>query len=172
MPETTPLKLTSAEQAVADAVVNRIRREWKQECLKAVGIPAMILVCFVAYFSHYIPDDWSALRIGIQSVCVVVTLSALIGTTVLMFKNPKRTWKDVTLITGALLIAAGLLLNAALQWFPCLSSVPALKVVDLVLLFAGIASVVFCLVLRVWDGIRMVKDYRAGRYKKIIDSHF
>lgn len=127
-PETTPLKLTSAEQAVADAAANRIRREWKQECLKAVGIPAMILVCFVAYFSHYIPDYWSALRIGIQSVCVVVTLSALIGTTVLMFKNPKRTWKDVTLITGALLIAAGLLLNAALQWFPCLSSVPALKV--------------------------------------------
>lgn len=171
-PETTPIKLTSAEQAVAEAAANRIRREWKQECLKAVGIPAMILVCFVAYFSHYIPDDWSALRIGIQSVCVVVTLSALIGTTVLMFKNPKRTWKDVTLITGALLIAAGLLLNAALQWFPCLSSVPALKVVDLVLLFAGIASVVFCLVLRVWDGIRMVQDYRAGRYKKILDAHF
>lgn len=171
-PETTPLKLTSAEQAVADAAANRIRREWKQECLKAVGIPAMILVCFVAYFSHYIPDSWSALRIGIQAVCVVVTLSALIGTTVLMFKDPQRTWKDVTLITGALLIAAGLLLNAALQWFPCLSSVPALKVVDLVLLIAGIAPVVFCLVMMVWNGIRTVQDYRAGRYKKIIDSHF
>ena len=170
-PETTPLKLTSAEQAVADAAIARFRREGKRECLKAVGIPAMILVCFVAYFSHYIPDDWSALRIGIQSVCVVVTLSALIGTTVLMFKNPKRTWKDVTLITGALLIAAGLLLNAALQWFPCLSSVPALKVVDLVL-FAGIAPVVFCLVMMVWNGIRTVQDYRAGRYKKILDSHF
>lgn len=171
-PETTTVKFPSAEQAVAEAAANRIRREWKQECLKAVGIPAMILVCFVAYFSHYIPDDWFALRIGIQAVCVVVTLSALIGTTVLMFKNPKRTWKDVTLITGALLIAAGLLLNAALQWFPCLSSVSALKVIDLVLLFAGIASVVFCLVLRVWDGIRMVQDYRAGRYKKILDAHF
>ena len=56
-PETTPLKLTSAEQAVADAVVARIRREWKRECLKTVGIPAMILVCFVAYFSHYIPGQ-------------------------------------------------------------------------------------------------------------------
>lgn len=171
-PETATVKLTSAEQAVAEAAANRIRREWKQECLKAVGIPAMILVCFVAYFSHYIPDDWFALRIGIQAVCVVVTLSALVGTTVLMFKNPKRTWKDVTLITGALLIAAGLLLNAALQWVPCLSSVPTLKVVDLVLLIVGIVPVVFCLVLRVWDGIRMVQDYRAGRYKKILDAHF
>lgn len=171
-PETATVKLTSAEQAVADAAIARFRREGKRECLKAVGIPAMILICFVAYFSHYIPDDWTALRIGIQSVCVVVTLSALIGTTVLMFKNPKRTWKDVTLITGALLIAAGLLLNAALQWFPCLSSVPALKVVDLVLLVAGIAPVVFCLILMVVDGIRTVQDYRAGRYKKILDSHF
>lgn len=171
-PETATVKLTSAEQAVAEAAANRIRREWKQECLKAVGIPAMILVCFVAYFSHYIPDDWFALRIGIQAVCVVVTLSALIGTTVLMFKNPKRTWKDVTLITGALLIAAGLLLNAALQWVPCLSSVPTLKVVDLVLLIVGIVPVVFCLVLMVADGIRTVQDYRAGRYKKILDAHF
>lgn len=171
-PETTTVKFPSTEQAVAEAAANRIRREWKQECLKAVGIPAMILVCFVAYFSHYIPDAWSALRIGIQAVCVVVTLSALVGTTVLMFKNPKRTWKDVTLITGALLIAAGLLLNAALQWFPCLSSVSALKVVDLVLLIVGIVPVVFCLVLMVADGIRTVQDYRAGRYKKILDAHF
>ena len=89
-PETATVKLTSAEQAAADAAIARFRREGKQECLKAVGIPAMILVCFVAYFSHYIPDAWSALRIGIQAVCVVVTLSALIGTTVLMFKDPQR----------------------------------------------------------------------------------
>lgn len=56
-PETATVKLTSPEQAVADAVVARIRREWKRECIKTVGIPAMILVCFVAYFSHYIPGQ-------------------------------------------------------------------------------------------------------------------